>query len=496
MTTPASVALLAICAAVSLASLPAPVHAASGCAALSMLRLPQARVLSAVRVGAGDALALWAGGSPQAMPKAFCRVRGLATPVPGSAIGFEVWLPDAAAWNGKFLQAGNGGTAGAIPLPSLLDGVVRGYATAGTDSGHVWPDGLDYGWATNRPESVVDFGWRAVQRTTDAAQRIVRQGLGRAPKRSYFMGCSDGGRDAMMVAQRFPERFDGIVAGAPAQAWLDIMIGGALLQREMAPPASALPVNKLPALQSAVRAACATGGKFIVDPQQCRFDPGVLQCAAAENDGCLTERQLSVVRVAYAGLTDATGRQLPGLAMGAEAEPGNWDFWLLRSPTNPLGGPAPPPGGPLPTSINESFFRHLVRQDPAFKLADLRDDDVVQARQRFGSTLDALDPDLSRLKRRGAKLLQYHGWTDAPIPPRMSLDYFAAVQQRMGDTRDFHRLFMVPGMNHCGGGEGPWQVDWLEVLERWVEQGLAPTTLVARHPRDGATQELRPHGLR
>jgi feruloyl esterase len=297
----------------------------------------------------------------------------------------------------------------------------------------------------------------------------------------------------MMVAQRFPERFDGIVAGAPAIAWLDMMIGGAILQRDMAAPTGVLPVAKLPALQRAVRAACAAGGKFIVDPAQCRFDPAVLQCTGAETDECLTERQVSAVRIAYTGLPDATGRRLPGLSMGAEAEPGNWDFWLLRAPTNPLGGPPPPPGSPPPTSINESFFRHLVRDDPAFKLADLRDADIVQARQRWSGTLDALDPDLGKLKRRGAKLLQYHGWTDAPIPPRISLDYFASVQQRMGDTRDFHRLFMVPGMNHCGGGEGPWQVDWLGALERWVERGEAPDQLTARHPQDGSTQVLRPH---
>jgi len=465
------------------------------CAALVRLKLPQAQVLSATPVAAGEPLALWAGGQRQPMPKAFCRVRGLATPVPGSAIGFEVWLPVAAAWNGKFLQAGNGGTAGAIPMTSLMEAVQRGYAAAATDGGHVWPDGLDYGWAANRPQSVVDFAWRAVQRTADAAQRIVRRGLGRAPARSYFMGCSDGGRDAMIVAQRFPEGFDGIVAGAPALGWLDIMIGGALLQRELAPPAGLLPVAKLPALQAAVRAACAGGGRFISDPQQCRFDPGVLQCAGAETDACLTERQVVALRRAYAGFADPSGRRLPGLAMGAEAEPGNWDFWLLRAPTNPIGGAPAVPGAPPPTSINESFFRHLVRQDAAFTLAELRDDDTVQARQRWGSTLDATDPDLSRLKQRGSKLLQYHGWTDAPIPPRISLDYFAAVQQRMGDTRHFHRLFMVPGMNHCGGGEGPWQVDWLGELERWVEQGEAPVAITARHPKDGSTQTLRPHGI-
>jgi hypothetical protein len=173
-------------------AVPATALAAPGldCASLTSLRLPQARVHSAERVAAGDKLALWSGGVPQPMPNAFCRVRGTASPVVGSVIGFEVWLPEAQAWNGKFLQAGNGGAAGSVPLFSLVDGVTRGYAAAATDSGHLWPDGLDYGWASGRPEAVVDFGWRAVAETTRAAKRIVKAGLGAAPRRAYFMAVS------------------------------------------------------------------------------------------------------------------------------------------------------------------------------------------------------------------------------------------------------------------------------------------------------------------
>jgi Tannase and feruloyl esterase len=463
-------------------------------AALKTLKLPQAHINSTQWLAAGDKLALWSGGQPVAMPKGFCRVRGKAMPVPGSVIGFEVWLPATSEWNGKFMQAGNGGTAGAIPLHSLMDGVNRGYATAATDGGHVWPDGLDYGWASNRPEAVVDFGWRAVQRTSQVAQRIVRRAMGRAPARLYFVGCSDGGRDAMMAAQRLPQDFDGIVAGAPALAWLDLMIGGALLQRQLAPPVSALPVAKLPALQTAAVAACGNGRGFIDKPQQCRFDHAVLACNGVETDQCLTPTQIAAVREVYAGPRDPlSGRRLAGLEPGAEADPGNWDFWLLRSPTNPLGGADKKEH----TSINERFFRHLVRDDPAFVLADLTDADIAQARQRWSATLDATNADLRAFQRRGGKLLQYHGWSDAAIPPRMSLDYHAAVQRMAGgDSSGFHRLFMVPGMNHCGGGAGPWQVDWLAVLERWVERGEAPTVLTARQPKDGATQELRSHGMR
>jgi feruloyl esterase len=473
--------------------LPWAAEAAPDCAALARLKLPQARIHTATQVAAGDRLALWPGGEPQAMPKPFCRVRGTASPVIGSAIGFEVWLPDAAAWNGKYLQAGNGGTAGTVPLSALLDGLVRGYATAATDGGHLWPDGLDYGWANGRPESVVDFGWRAVQRTTMAAKRIVAAGLGRAPKKSYFMGCSDGGRDAMMAAQRLPLAFDGIVAGAPALAWLDLMTAGAIAQRDLAPPVAALPVAKLPALQAAALAACGQGKAYVADPAACRFDPAVLACNEADSPACLTPRQVDLVRQIYRGLPDpGTGRTLPGLLPGAEADPGNWDFWLLRAPTNPLGDRA---GGP-PTSINESFFRHLVREDPSFKLSELDVADLLKARRRWTADLDATDPDLRAFYRRGGKLLHYHGWADSAIPPRMSIDYHQAVQARTGDPAPFYRLFMVPGMNHCAGGNGPWQTDWLGALERWVETGEPPEVVTTHHPASGDTQAVRAQGLR
>ncbi len=471
----------------------APAMAATDCAALARLTLPQAKIESATTVAKDEPLVLWRGGPAQPSPVAFCRVRGVATPVQRSRIGFEVWLPTSAAWNGKFMQAGNGGTAGAVPLFALLDGVQRGYASAATDGGHEWHDGLDYGWAKDQPERVIDFGWRAVQRTTAAARRIVAAHFARKPAKSYFVGCSDGGRDAMMAAQRFPKDWDGIVSGAPALDWLSLMIGGALLQRELAPPAPGLPVAKLAALQAGALAACGAGKGFVAQPQACRFDPAALRCTGEETDACLTEPQIQLARLAYTGTTDASGKRIAGLSMGAEAEPGNWDFWLLRQPTNPLGGPPPKPGSPPPTSINESFFQNLVREDAGFRLADLRDEDVIQARRRWSATLDATHPDLSAFQRRGGKLLHYHGWTDAAIPAQMSIDYRQSVVARMGGSvDDFYRFYLVPGMNHCGGGAGPWQVNWLAELERWVEQGQAPGTLTATHPKSGQSQALSP----
>jgi len=482
---PGSVLVMAACVLACGQALAVP-----ACAALAQLKLPSARVDSAQEVAEGTPLVLWTGAAPTPSPRVFCRVKGTATPSKGSRIGFEVWLPTPEQWNGKFLQAGSGALGGAVPLPSLLDALQRGYAAAATDTGHQSDDGLDASWAVGHPERVVDFGWRAVRHTTLAARRIDARGLGRAPGKSYFVGCSDGGRDAFMVAQRFPKAFDGIVAGAPAYDWTGLMAAQVLVQRELADPRSRLPVDKLPALQAAALAACASGSdRFVRDPLRCRFDPDVLRCADVENAQCLTPAQVSIVRRVYEGLPNpATGRRLHGLEPGAEAQPGNWDFWVLATPTNPLGKP----GGTR--SVGESFFRYVVRGDPAFALSDLADDDIVRAHRRWSADLDAVNPDLGAYRARGGKLLHYHGWSDAGPPPRSSIAYHDAVARRMGDPSGFYRLFMVPGMNHCAGGEGPWQVDWVGVLERWVEQGEAPSAIMARHPNDGSTQTLRPHG--
>ena len=465
-------------------------QAAPECAALAALKLPQARIDAARPVAVGDKLVLWAGAQPTPSPLAFCRVHGTALPVPGSSIGFEVWLPLAAAWNGKFMQAGNGGFAGGVPVPSLMDGLMRGYATAGTDGGHRSRDGLDASFGLHRPELVVDFGWRAVRETTRAARRIVAQALG-PPRKSYFVGCSNGGRDAMMVAQRFPRDFDGIVAGAPALDWTGLQTVGALVHREVLKTPPPLTTPKLPAIQAAALAACSQGGRYVEEPGQCRFDPAVLQCTGEDSDRCLTPVQIDFVRMLYSGLREpGSGRWLPGLGLGGEAEPGNWDFWALMAPTNPIGGGSNAQGGTR--SISENHYRYLVRDDPAFTLADLTDADIAENFRRWHRTLDAVNPNLSTFKARGGKLLHYHGWTDSAISPHWSIEYHRAVQQRMGgDTSGFHRLFLVPGMNHCAGGAGPWQVDWLGQLEQWVEQGRAPQALTATHPASGQTQTLR-----
>lgn len=441
---------------------------------------------SAHWVAEGEPLALLPGSAPSAMTMGFCRVHGIATPVSDSQIGFEVWLPDQSHWNGKYLQAGNGGSGGRVPLHALADALRRGYAAAATDTGHESADALDFSWALGHPARVVDFGWRAMRRTTDAAKRIVAAGLGRRPRRSYFVGCSDGGRDALMAAQRFPREFDGIVAGAPANAWIDLMSEQVLAQQQLFVPQPVLRVAQLPAIQAASRTACG-GGSYLHEPQKCRFDPARMQCAGEETDACLNPSQVAAVRMLYTGMRNpATGRWLPGLEPGGEAQPGNWDFWELRSP-----GAADKTKGSR--GIGESFFRYAVRGDPELRLAAITTADLKHAYALWHADLDAIDPDLAPFKTLGGKLLEYQGWTDAAVPPRGSIEYFESVQSRVPDTRDFYRLFLVPGMNHCVGGSGPWQVDWIGAIEAWVERGEPPAELTATHPESGQSQPLTPY---
>jgi feruloyl esterase len=463
---------------------------ADGCSALANLQLPLMHIDSAQPVVKGAPLVLWNGAQPSAVPHAFCRVKGTARPVSGSAIGFEVWLPEAVQWNGKFLQAGNGGFAGGVPVPALFDALGQGYASTGTDGGHQSSDGLDASWALNRPERIVDFGWRAVQQTTIAAKGIIKAYYEKKPETSYFVGCSNGGRDAMMVAQRFPEDFDGIVAGSPAIAWTGLMTGQALIQNKLAPPAALLPVSKLPLLQAAALEQCAAGNAYVKDPLACRFKPEKLTCKGADSPDCLTAQQVAVVSDVYNGIVNpGTGHKLYGMEPGAEAQPGNWDFWLLDSPTNPLGVSADA------ISMAEGFFRYFVRNDPTITLQDLTRKDYRQAYRLWHNDLNALDPDLTKFRNRGGKLLHYHGWNDSAVPPRLSLAYQDSVRSKMGDVDDFYRLYMVPGMNHCWGGAGPWQVNWLNILEAWVEKGMPPEAVTATDLAGSNSQLLQANGL-
>lgn len=481
----------------ALAIMAGPASADAGrmsCTALKDVALPHATVTSAEAITPpfSPAGASTIFGTPT-VTVPFCRVIGVSRPTADSQIGFELWIPEGAAWNGRYLQIGNGGFAGSIGYASMVRGVMGGYATAGTDDGHQSAIGTDAAWAMGHPEKVVDFGYRALKETTDAAKALLTAYEGKPPRYSYFNGCSDGGREALMEAQRYPADFDGIVAGDPANDWVRLLsASGWNYQALNKNPASFIPAAKLKALDAASRAQCGDAEGVIENPLVCRFDPSKLLCAGAETDECLTAPQVDALKRIYFGAHNPrTGERIMwGFDPGGESGPLGWRPWII-------GGAPGPAGHALQYEFGRNFFQYVVKADSKFDLLDLNfDTDVADARARFEKTFSSLDPDLSAFKRRGGKLIQYHGWADPAIPPRSSIAYYDTVQGKMGSTADFYRLFMVPGMLHCAAGPGPNQFDHQGVISAWVEKGEAPDRILATKRAgdspSGAVQFSRP----
>jgi feruloyl esterase len=353
-----------------------------------------------------------------------------------------------------------------------------GYATAATDTGHKGggPLGgaLDATWALNNPQAVVDFGYRAVHVTTTTAKAIAAAYYGRGPSRSYFNGCSRGGGQGLMEAQRFPDDFDGIVVGAPAFDWTEFMMGFNWDSRAVA--AAPIPATKLPLIENAVTAQCdAVDGLvdgLVQDPRACRFDPGVLRCPGADASNCLTAAQIEAVRKVYAGPSRSNGRLItPGFPPGAESN-GGWDVWISGGSFNP----------PLQFTFQDQFFRYIVFNDPGYDPFTFNFDTDVGKLTRTGLILNATDPDLRALQKRGSKIVMYHGWTDHALSALKTIQYYEDVARTMGPTHavgDFFRFFLVPDMHHCGGGPGPNVFDAFTPVVNWVEHGQAPQSIIA-----------------
>ena len=484
---------------------------AENCESLAATAIPHTTITVAASIPAGTFAPPT--GAPIAGLPAFCRVVGVIKPTSDSNIGFELWMPSA-GWNGKYQQVGNATFGGSFfyaaggGLPGIADGVKRGYATAGTDNGHASNDANDATWALGHPERVIDFGYRAVHETAEKAKMIVDAFYGVHPTHSYFNGCSSGGREALMEAQRFPDDFDGIVAGSPANNWTHLMVAHAWdEQATLANPASYIPFNKLPAITTAALAACdAQDGildGIINDPKQCHFDPSSLLCSGAESASCLTPPQLAALRKIYSGARNSrTGEQIfPGYLPGAESfnlGRGSWSLWITGTT----------PGNAQQFSEGNPFFANMMFEDPTWDFRTLNfDTDVTAIDAKLALALNATDPDLSALDARGGKIIMYHGWNDPAIASRSSVDYYEHVvaAQRPGigrgrgeervalrRTQDFMRLFMAPGVNHCGGGPGPNTFDMLMALEAWVEDGTAPEKIVASHLTNGVVDRTRP----
>ena len=502
----AAYTLLALCLALLLVA-PSAATAQQACVSLKSLVLPSASVEAAEIVPPAAAHAGAVPGAPPvpATPE-YCRVKVLATPTPDSKIGFELWMPTK-DWNGKFLQVGNGGLGGSIVTAALAQGVSHNFAVASTDDGHTG-SGVDGSWALGHPEKVVDFGYRAVHETSVKSHLLIKQFYSAQPKFAYFSGCSEGGREAMMEAQRYPEDFNGILAGAPAADWTGIMFGFAWnAQALMKDHASYIPPAKRATIAAAALKACGSRDgvtdPFIKDPLSCHFDPTPLLCTGADADSCLTAPQLTALKKIYSGAVDSlTGNELyPGYEPGPEAEPGAPG---LSYASYIYGTPLPPS---LDLIFSSSFLGAAVVDDAKYSsLAFDFGKDVATAKAKVGASLNATSPELKTFKARGGKLIHYHGWYDGSPAPQSSVDYYRAVNSAMGglkSTQDFYRLFMVPGMMHCGQGPGPNSFgnmtdtsglmdpehNIFSALQVWVEQGRPPESVVAtKYPGDDSSK--------
>ncbi|HMF92875.1 MAG TPA: tannase/feruloyl esterase family alpha/beta hydrolase [Vicinamibacterales bacterium] len=402
---------------------------------------------------------------------AFCRVAATLTPTSDSDIKIEVWLP-ASGWNGKLQAVGNGGWAGVVSYPAMADALKRGYATASTDTGHTGTSGS---FALGHPEKFIDFAYRSEHEMTVKAKAIINAFYGGGPKASYWNGCSTGGRQGLAEAQRYPDDFDGIVAGSQANprthlnAW-QLAIGKAVL----GDPAAFIPPDTYPLIHKAVLDQCdALDGLkdgLISDPTKCHFDPSHLDF--------LTARQIDSVRTVLSPAKTKKGELIfPGYAPGAEL---GWAGLI---------------GGPEPTVTAIDQYRYIVFKDPTWDWRSFElDRDLAVADKVDGGTINAIDPHIEPFVRRGGKLLMYHGWADQLVGPLTSVNYYDSVVKTLGvsTARGSVALFMAPGMAHCRGGEGPDTFDAMSAIEQWVEQKKPPVRIVASHRSNGAVDRTRP----
>ena len=443
-----------------------------------------------------------------------CRVAGVIRPTPDSKIKFEVWMPASASdWNRKFLSAGEGAYAGVVNYDGISSAIRRGYAGGSTDTGHQ-EEAIFADWALGHPEKVIDFGYRAKHLQAARSKSIVRAFYGSEPRHSYFSSCSNGGRQGLMLAQRNPGDYDGIIVGAPAKNWTHNFAG--FIWNEQAlfnNPASYIPADKLPAIETATLQACdAIDGvvdDVVEDPRRCNFDPATLLCPRGVNPdspNCLTAPQVRAVKKIMAGPHNPrTGDPIsPGFFTGAAAEPSAWDFWIT--------GP-PDPGFSGQSFLGNGFFIFMVFEDPDwdFHTFDF-DGDMAFTDAKLERVLNATQPNLRAFRERGGKIIVWQGWDDPAISPHNAVQYYndvvgAQVGLQGNDlsfpdyvrgrqaTDRFFRLFMVPGMLHCGEGPGPNAFgqnlpqttplrmdpshDVLSALERWVEHDIPPAKIIA-----------------
>ncbi|HEX4582181.1 MAG TPA: tannase/feruloyl esterase family alpha/beta hydrolase [Acidobacteriaceae bacterium] len=469
---------------------------ASRCTNLRQLPLDQAHIVSAEVVatgtfvapprptGPGEQVALY-----KRLP-AFCRVKIEATPTPDSKIQIEVWLP-VADWNHRFQGIGNGGFAGEIDFHGLARALDNNTATAGTDTGH-FADGIDASWALHHPEKITDFGWRGIHQMTEQAKAVVAAYYGAPAQHSYFTACSDGGREALMEAQRFPADYDGILAGAPAYNWTTLITSGAIgMQTLLSDDASYIPATDVPLIHRAIVRQCdkvdGLKDSLIADPPACHFAAATLACKTGHMQRCLTAAQVKSLNTLLSERRVSDTTIFPVLPAGGELDPNGWPSWIMGQER----------GKSAMSGFGYGYFANMVYDNPKW---DFHTFDPVAglaaAREKTSEALDATNPDLSAFRNRSGKLILYHGWADAAISPFYSIHYYEEVQQKLGkdETASFTRLYLMPGVKHCAGGPGPNAIgqfglpgmkesnagnNVIHALEDWVEAGKAPAAITA-----------------
>jgi len=462
--------------------------AATPCESLVGLKLDKASITSATMVPEGPAPARNGGpargGAPAAAPAeparppamipAHCRVQIVLKPSADSLINMEMWLPPAGQWNGKFMGVGNGGFAGSIQgLTNEMPQALRlGYATAGTDTGHQEQGGA---WAIGHPEKMIDFGYRATHEMTLKSKEIVKAFYERGAQYSYFKGCSTGGRMAVMEAQRYPDDYDGIIAGSLANRHIHMWTAGIERSIDLSRhPEKAITAEQAALVNTLVTNTCDTLKEgFLNNPRACSVDFSTLKCQAGKAGACLTDPQLQTVQTFYGGVKNSKGELIfSGQALG-----------------NPI--PAMQPTNQAPGGVFDLV--KIAYNDPNvdWQKFDL-DRDMKYLDEKIGY-VDAVNPDLSKFKKSGGKLLLTHGWSDTGITPETTIWYYDSVLSKMGSNQsDWMRLFMAPGMGHCGGGPGVNTFDSIGTLEKWVEKGIAPETMLGTGAQ-GLTRPMCPY---
>lgn len=519
-----------LCGGLLLAALGAkPALAATRCQDLARLQAPNVTITTAARVE--SLVAVSAHLPPTRLTTPLCRVKGFITPTRDSHIGFEVWLPPPGAWNHKLEAVGNGGMLGILNYRAMVPGFSRGYATMTTDLGHInHPPGAaeDGTWALGHPEKVIDYAYRAEHVATLAAKRIIEDYYRAAQKHSYYAGCSAGGIQGITELLRYPKDYDGYIIGDATPDHLGQEMGALwdTLLASLADPTTALTVADLGLVHRAVLRQCvgkdggAPSDAFLTNPPACDFNPEVLQCTAGQNPAtCLSSAKIAQLEKIYRGPVDP----LTGKSIRAGVTPGSELTWerFFAGKTNPAAADRP----------WAAFLVYMVYSDPSYLSKEKylsfsfgKDYEAIRRQRVAGEPLDAVwntrNRDLDAFEAAGGKVIEYHGWDDGNIPALSAVGFFdsivsdqarrhhlspAQAQQR---TLRFYRLFMVPGMGHCGGGAGPGDFgepghrpskvdaehDTLTALARWVEHGAAPTQFIASHanPRARTISMTRP----